>query len=153
MSPALAVWAAAAGALIPAMAVINGRLGRSLGSSLFAVVALFGVGLSASLALTLLVERRLPTPARLASEPVQSYAAGLIVLFYIATVTALAPKLGVGSTILFVMVAQVVSSTAIDHFGLLDAPVQRLSSLRAVGVLLVLAGLGITQVAPAGGRP
>lgn len=43
-----ALWAAAAGALIPVMAVLNARLGRSLGAPSYAAVALFAVAFAAA---------------------------------------------------------------------------------------------------------
>ena len=40
----LLIWAALAGAFIPVMAILNGRLGKSMGEALHASVILFGVG-------------------------------------------------------------------------------------------------------------
>lgn len=41
MSTRLLLWAAAAGALIPVMAVLNSRLGKAIGEGLHAPVVLF----------------------------------------------------------------------------------------------------------------
>lgn len=72
---------------------------------------------------------------------------GLIVAFYVLSVTLLAPRFGIGNAILFVMVAQIFTSAAIDHFGLFGAILRPVSLLRAGGLAVLLLGLVISQVA------
>ena len=144
-----ALWAALAGAFIPVMAVLNARLGRSLGEPIHAAFVLFAVGLLATGATSLLLTGRLPTPRSLAAVPKVDLLGGFIVGFYVLSITMLAPRFGVGNAILFVMAAQLVTSACIDHVGFLGAAVRPLSLLRAVGRLLLLAGLAITQLATA----
>jgi bacterial/archaeal transporter family-2 protein len=142
-----AVWAAVAGAFIPVMAVLNARLGRSLGVPIHAAFVLFVVGLLTSALASLALTRSLPSPSTLVlASPVQ-YAGGIIVAFYIVTVGFLAPRLGVGNTILFVMVGQVLTSACIDHFGLMAATPRPISGVRALGLVFLLAGLAVTQAA------
>lgn len=143
-----ALWAAAAGALIPVMAVLNARLGRALGEPLHAAFVLFVVGAAMTAVVSLLITGRLPAPgALLHAAPVDS-AGGLIVGFYVISVTMLAPRLGVANTIVFVMTAQIVCSSVVDHFGLLGAPVRPLDATRLAGLGLVLVGLVVSQMAP-----
>lgn len=78
-------------------------------------------------------------------------AGGSIVAFYVLSITVLAPAFGVGNAILFVMTAQVFTSAAIDHFGLFGAPSLPVTAMRAIGLLILLAGLAISQLA--NGRP
>jgi len=147
ISVRFALWSAAAGALIPVMAVLNARLGRSLGDPLHAPVILFGVGLLACVAVSLALTGALPTPAKLASVQPADLAGGLIVAFYVVSATLVAPRFGVGNLILFAMIAQIVFSAAIDHFGLLGVPVRPVSVMRIGGLMLMTAGLVITQFA------
>jgi len=149
ISVRFALWSAAAGALIPVMAVLNARLGRSLGEPLHAPVILFGVGLLACVVVSLALTGALPTPANLALAPVQpaDLAGGLIVAFYVVSATLVAPRFGVGNLILFAMVAQIVFSAAIDHYGLLGVPVRPVGVMRMGGLLLMTTGLVITQFA------
>ena len=144
-----AVWAAAAGAFIPLMAVLNARLGRALGEPVHAVVILFAVGLVAAVAVSLVLTGRLPS---LSSGPgsAVNLAGGLIVLFYVLSVTLLAPRFGIGNTILFVMTSQLAMSAAIDHFGWFGAVQRPVSALRLGGLVVMVAGLSIAQLAPAG---
>ena len=89
----------------------------------------------------------LPTPAKLAFVQPADLAGGLIVAFYVVSATLVAPRFGVGNLILFAMVAQIVFSAAIDHYGLLGVPVRPVSVVRIGGLLLMTAGLVITQFA------
>lgn len=142
-----ALWSAAAGALIPVMAMLNARLGRSLGEPLHAPVILFAVGLLACIAVALVATGTLPAPGRLLDVRPVDLAGGLIVGFYVVSATLVAPRFGVGNLILFAMVAQIVFSAAIDHFGLFGAPVRPISLARVGGLALMTIGLVITQLA------
>jgi bacterial/archaeal transporter family-2 protein len=53
-SVSYAIWAFAAGALIPLMALLNAGLARTVGGQVQATVVLFAVGLAASLLLALI---------------------------------------------------------------------------------------------------
>jgi hypothetical protein len=57
-----ALWAAAAGAFIPMMAVLNARLGKSLEAPAQAPVVLFAVALASALIASLALTGRLPSP-------------------------------------------------------------------------------------------
>ena len=145
MTYRLALWAALAGGLIPLMAVINARLGKSLGDALFAPMVLFLLALSLSVGLALVLSSsRLDWNALSQAQPID-FAGGLIVCFYVVSATLLAPRMGVGNFILFAVVAQIVVATCIDHFGLLGAAVRELSTVRAIGIGLLISGLFVTQ--------
>jgi transporter family-2 protein len=142
-----ALWAALAGAFIPVMAVLNARLGKALGEPIHAAFVLFAVGLIVTGVSSLALTGRLPTPSTLQLASPFEFAGGAIVAFYILSITMLAPRFGVGNAILFVMTAQIVTSASIDHFGLLGAAVRPMSGLRAAGLMTLLAGLAVTQIA------
>lgn len=142
-----ALWAMAAGAFIPVMAVLNARLGRSLGEPLQAVFILFAVGFIVSGLACLLLTGSLPSFTAITQVPWVNFSGGLIVAFYVLSVTLLAPRFGIGNAILFVMVAQIFTSAAIDHFGLFGAALRPVSLLRAGGLVVLLLGLVISQVA------
>lgn len=148
-----AVWAAAAGALIPFMAILNGRLGRALGDPLLAPVLLFAVGLVTSLVVALFVTGHVPDLRQALSARPIDFAGGAIVAGYVISVTLLAPRFGIGNTILLVMTAQIFTSALIDHFGLLGAMVRPLTGLRSLGLAVMLAGLALTQVGFVAGTP
>lgn len=141
-----AAWAAAAGALIPVMAVLNARLGKVLGEPAHAPVILFFVGLLTATIVSLAATGRLPNPQLLGNAKAIDFAGGAIVAGYVISVTLLAPRFGVGNAILFVMTAQIFTSAAIDHFGLFGAAVRPVNLLRVAGLAVMLGGLTLTQL-------
>ncbi len=143
-----ALWAAAAGALIPVMAGLNGALGRTLGSTPAAAVVLFAVGLAAS-ALVLVLTGGVSALGNISQAPPGTFLGGVIVAFYIVCVTYLAPRFGMADTILFVMVAQLITSSALDHFGAFGAVPRLVGPTRLAGLFILLAGLATTQLSAA----
>jgi transporter family-2 protein len=145
-SVSYAVWAFAAGALIPLMATLNAGIARAAGGQLQATVILFAVGLIASLLLAIATSVRIPDLQALTRAAPHQYAGGLIVGFYVLSITFLAPRFGVGNAILFAVTAQLITSALIDHFALAGATARPLTTMRAVGLSIVIAGVVITQL-------
>ena len=141
-------WAFAAGVLIPVMAAWNGALGRALGSTTWAAAILFAVGLAATLPLAL-ANGGWPADGLARARPEQ-FLGGLVVAFYVLTATHLAPRFGVAPTVLFVVTAQIVTAAVISHFGWLGAPRQPIDALRALGLMLMIGGLALTQLRRSG---
>ena len=142
-----AAWASGAGALIPLMAVLNVRLGRILGEPTQAPVILFLVGFLIASAVGLLSSGRLPDIQLLAQARATDFAGGLIVAGYVISVTLLAPRFGIGNVILFAVAAQIVTSAAIDNYGLFGAAIRPVTGWRLLGIAVVLSGLSIAQLA------
>lgn len=146
-----ALWAAVAGAFIPVMAVLNARLGKSLEAPAQAPVVLFAVALASAMIASLALTGKLPSPDALRETAPVNLLGGVIVAFYVLSITMLAPRFGVGNAILFIMVAQIATSAAIDHFGLFGALVRPVTLLRAGGLSIMAAGLVIAQLSPSRG--
>ena len=142
----LMLWAFAAGALIPVMAVLNARMGRSLQSPLHAPVILFVIGLTACLIAAWVLTHRLPQVQDLRGIQPVELIGGLIVVFYVTSATLLAPRIGVANFIFLAVTAQIFSSLAIDHFGLFGAMQRPVSASKLMGAVLLLGGLVLTQV-------
>ena len=141
-----AVWAFGAGALIPLMGIINAGLARNVGGPIPATVVLFATGLLAAIALALVTSSRVPALSTLARLPPAQYAGGLIVGFYVVSITFLAPRFGIGNAILFAVTAQLLTAALIDHFALAGAALRPLTAVRAIGLVVVVAGVVLTQV-------
>src|SRR5687768_14912185 len=108
------------GALIPVQAAANAALSKALhGNVPFAALTLFLVAVGATAVVLVVAGAPVPAAAELRAAPWWSYTGGLIVAFYVLTITFLAPRLGVGSAIALVVTGQVLAALAIDHFGLL----------------------------------
>jgi transporter family-2 protein len=65
----------------------------------------------------------------------------------VLSVTFIAPHFGVGNAVFFVLLGQLISAAAIDHFGLFGARVSSLDATRALGIALMATGVFITQKA------
>ena len=142
----LLIWAALAGAFIPVMAILNGRLGKSMGEALHASVILFGVGFLFCLTVALVLTKSLPHATDLANAKPIEYLGGFIVGFYVISATLLAPRIGLANFIVCAVSAQIIISVVIDHFGLLGAMVRPVSMTRLIGIGLLIAGIIVTQV-------
>ena len=136
----------AAGIGIPVLAALNAALGQRLGAPVAASVILFLVALFAAIAMLVLTGTA-PALAKAASAPKHLYLAGLLVAFYVLSITYVAPHFGVGNAVFFVLLGQLISAAAIDHFGLFGAQVSPLSLTRAGGIGLMAAGVWLTQQA------
>jgi transporter family-2 protein len=142
----LLIWAALAGAFIPVMAILNGRLGKSMGEALHASVILFGVGFVFCLTVALVLTKSLPQAADLANAKPIEYLGRFIVGFYVISATLLAPRIGLANFIVCAVSAQIIISVVIDHFGLLGAMVRPVSITRLAGIGLLIAGIIVTQI-------
>ena len=131
-----------AGALIPVQAAANAALSKSIqGNVPFAALTLFVVAGVATAVGALLAGGQIPSAAALRAAPWWSYIGGLIVAFYVFTITFLAPRLGVGTAIALIVIGQVVAALTIDHFGLLRSLTFPLTPGRMVGAVLMAVGV------------
>lgn len=128
-----------AGLGIPVMAALNGGLGSKLQSPALATTILFVVGGLLSI-IYLLISGSMPKTMP-QNIPAYLYLGGAFVIFYILTITWIAPKIGVGNAIAFVLLGQIVSMAAIDHFKLLGAPHNPVNLVRLIGLALMMLGV------------
>lgn len=134
-----AALAIVAGALIPVMAKMNASLAAAYGSISLAAFILLLVG--TAVAGVVLAFSGAPIPKAFPEVPVALYFAGLVVAFYILSVTFLVPRFGIGNTIIFVVAAQVISAAVIGHLGLLNSPVSPITAQRLAGIGLIFLGV------------
>jgi len=133
----------AAGIGIPILAALNAGLGTRLGSPIAAAAILFVVALSTTL--VFLAIKGAPALSTVVTAPKHLFLAGLLVAFYILSITFIAPKFGVGNAVFFVLLGQLISAALIDHFGLFGARISPLSLSRAGGIALMAAGVFLTH--------
>lgn len=134
----------AAGIGIPVLAALNAQLGGRLGSPAAAATILFVVAFAGTAAV-LMATGGTQMLAKAPGQPRHLFLAGLLVAFYVLSITWVAPRFGVGNAVFFVLLGQLVSAAAIDHFGLMGAMVKPLSLTRGGGILLMAAGVLLTQ--------
>lgn len=138
----------AAGVGIPVLAALNARLGANIGGPAAAATVLFAVAFAVAGATMLATGPG--ALARVAGQPPQLFLAGVLVAFYVLSITWIAPVFGVGNAVLCVLLGQIVSAAVIDHFGLFGARMVPLSGLRIIGLATMAAGLAMTQLAGRG---
>ena len=118
-------------------------LGQFLGSPVAAVTVLLCVAFSATFVILLTTSSL--SFERLAEAPKHLFLAGLLVTFYILSITAIAPHFGVGNAIFFVLLGQLISAAVVDHFALFGAAGSPLSLTRSLGLGVMALGVWITQ--------
>ncbi|HKK97470.1 MAG TPA: DMT family transporter [Marivita sp.] len=141
--PVYALTMLAAGIGIPVLAALNAALGLRLGSPAAAALILFCVALTATAVVTVLTGPKALMQAPFA--PKYLFLAGLLVAFYVLSITYVAPHFGIGNAVFFVLLGQLISAALIDHFGLFGARISPLSLTRATGIGVMALGVWITQ--------
>ena len=132
-----------AGLGIPMMVAINSSLGTKLNSPNAAVVVLFFTGLCVSILVFILTEPA--TSSKLNNISPVYYFGGAIVVLYIVVVTWIAPQFGVGSTIFFVLLGQLISAAIIDHYGLFGAAQYSIDYKRVLGITIMAIGIFLAK--------
>ena len=110
-----------------------------------AAACLFSIALLCSLAL--LAVQGPSALLKLPQAPKHLFLGGVLVAFYVLSVTFIAPRFGVGNAVFFVLLGQLISAALIDHFGLFGARVSPVSAQRLGGIALMAAGVFLTQKA------
>ncbi|WP_171227871.1 MULTISPECIES: DMT family transporter [unclassified Ruegeria] len=136
----------AAGFGIPILAALNAALGKVIGSPTAAAVVLFAIAFAAS-ALVMALFPGFAALSKIANAPKHLLLAGVLIAFYVLSITHVAPHFGVGNAVFFVLLGQLISAAAIDHFGLFGAQVEPLTLLRMGGIAVMAIGVAITQLA------
>ena len=132
-----------AGIGIPMLAALNAALGQRIGSPAGAAAVLFTVALSCCVLVVLTTGPQ--ALARLGGTPKHLFLGGVLIAFYVLSVTWIAPVFGIGNAIFFVLIGQLISAGLIDHFGLFGARETPMSATRAAGILLMGVGVFLTQ--------
>lgn len=128
---------------IPLLAALNAALGQHLGAPAAAATILFSVAVLASASVWVVTGAQ--GMSGVPTAPRHLFLAGLLVAFYVLSVTWIAPRFGVGNAVFFVLLGQLISAALIDHFGLFGARVSPLSLTRATGIAVMAFGVWITQ--------
>ena len=145
------LWPAAlallAGAFIPVQTGFNTQLARALQSPVVSSCVMFGVSTLALAAVAGLSGAKAPTFSMASSAPWPSwFAGGVLAAIYVVILAVVAPKLGAGTAVAFVVLGQIIMSAVIDHFGLLDFATHPLNAPRLVGIALMVAGVALVKM-------
>ena len=134
-----------AGIGIPILAALNAALGTRLGSPAAAATILFVIAFGTAAVVFILTGAQ--GMSKLTAAPKHLLLAGVLIAFYVLSITYIAPHFGIGNAVFFVLLGQLISAAAIDHFGLFGAQATALSVTRMGGIALMAAGVWLTQLA------
>lgn len=134
-----------AGIGIPVLAALNAQLGGRIGSPAAAATVLFMIAFCVALVVALIMAPQ--GFSQLGAAPKHLFLAGVLVAFYILSITYIAPHFGIGNAVFFVLLGQLFSAALIDHFGLFGAQVSPVSLTRAAGIGTMAIGVWLTQQA------
>jgi bacterial/archaeal transporter family-2 protein len=134
----------AAGMGVPLLAALNAALGQRIGSPIAAGAIMFAVAFAAAVAI-LLATGQGAALARASGQPPVLFLAGGLMVFYLLSITFVAPRFGLGNAILFVLLGQIVSSAIIDATGLMGLAARPVSALRLSGLAVMALGIVLSQ--------
>ncbi len=140
-----AAWSLLAGAGIPLIGVLNSGVARSVGNPYAATAIMFAIAALVALGIALPLYGP-PTIAQLGSVAPISYGAGLLIGFYGLSATIIIPRLGAASFIAFILVAQLLTSAAVDQLGLFGMARRPTDITRMVGLIVIVAGIAVMEI-------
>ena len=131
-----------AGALLAFQNSISSQIGHLVKKPIFAAMVAFLISLILSLCYLGFSKSGFPQKEELLSIPKHLYLLSgtmsflaLIVYFYAI------PKIGISSVITLGVSGQIIFSIIASHFGLFSSPVERISTQKIIGALLMLSGV------------
>jgi transporter family-2 protein len=142
---ALYLLAFCVGVAISVQAAVNGGLAAALGAnSVFAAFVSFACG-TVVLAVAALARGGVGEAlAALPTQPLWRFAGGFLGAAFVFGTVYLAPRVGLLNMLVLVIAGQLLSSMIIDNFGLIQMTVRKVSPVRAVGALVMVAGVALT---------
>lgn len=130
------------GCAIPLQAAINNQLKGNLDqSTLLAAFVSFAVGTVALAVMAIATGQKVGALANLGKVPAWQLIGGMLGAFFVFGTTLLAPAIGVARMLALIVAGQLVVSLLMDRGGWLGLPVRELTSARAIGALLIMAGV------------
>ena len=122
---------------------MNGALRQALVNPWIATLVSFALIVALFVIVAAILPRPLPTTEGLSRMPWWAPLGGIIGAAAVITGLLFVDRVGAGPLAAMTVSANLIMSVAIDHFGLLNMPVHALSLLRAAGVGLLIAGVGL----------
>ena len=130
-----------AGVLQAAGNSMNGQLNKSMGNPYLAATVSFALIVFAFAGLFAVMPRPLPTAAGISAMPWWAPLGGLTGAVAVFAGLMFVQKVGAGPFNGLTITANLLFSLAIDNFGLLDMPVHSFNIWRALGAVLMIAGV------------
>jgi transporter family-2 protein len=128
------------GVLVSLQPLLNGVLGRSIGSPYAAAAISIFVAAFGAIAMLGVVDRGEITRATLMAVPWWVYLAGFIGTVFVVGSVVIAPVTGALALFVCIVAGQLIGAALADHFGLLGLALRPVSPVRLLGLALVVGG-------------
>lgn len=136
-----AALAMAAGVALVTQQVLNANLRTALNSAAWSGFVSYAVGLLCMAALIAAMREPLPSAASAARLPWWAWSGGALGALFIGLAILLVPRLGAATFIALLIAGQMMTSVALDHFGVLGLSARPVDAGRLVGITLLIAGV------------
>ena len=144
MNAAYYLLAVCAGLGITLQTTLNGQLAKGVGGdSVAAALFSFTAGAVCLGVFSLMRGGIVASLAAIPAQPWWSLLGGLLGAGALLSYVVLAPKIGLSALLGLAIAGQIISSLAIDHFGLMGASEKPVSLVKLAGSMVMLAGLAI----------
>lgn len=146
MSALIALIAAAAGVLNAIQAGANTTLSKTLGQPVLAALTVTGANAVVYLLAVPFVGLAWPDGGRLAQVPWWAWLGGAMGGLYVLAMIFLADRLGAAIFTGITVTAAIVTSTVLDHYGLMGFARHEAGLWRVAGCVLMVGGLALVSV-------
>ncbi|WP_319777941.1 DMT family transporter [Maridesulfovibrio sp.] len=133
------------GALAPTQAGVNLRLKGFVGDPVLAAIVSFSVGTLSLLAYAYFARVPLPEGSAVLKGPWWMWTGGLMGAFFVAAAIIVAPVLGAGTMMCWMVAGQMLASVLLDHYGLIGYAVREATPARMVGAFLIVIGAVLVE--------
>ena len=134
-----------AGVALSGQVAVNGMLSKMSTGPLWAAFISFLIGTIALLLLLIVLREPPPTISSLSKLPKWYFIGGFLGVFYVTIVTLSIGVIGSVSLITTVIIAQLITATALEHFGLLGVPKSPVQLKTLLGFGLMLTGFSMIK--------
>jgi transporter family-2 protein len=122
---------------------MNGALRTSLSNPWVATLVSFGLIVAMFVIVAAVFPRPLPTAEGIAKMPWWAPLGGIVGAVAVIVGLLFVDRVGAGPLAALTVSANLLASIAIDHFGLLNMPEHAISPLRALGAVVMIAGVAL----------
>lgn len=144
---AYALFAFAAGCMLPFQAGVNAQLAEWVGGPVRAAFLSFVVGTLALLVVVAIFFRARDSAGRVADAPWWVWVGGFLGAFYVVASVVTAPRLGAAALIVLVVAGQSLAALVVDQFGWVGFPEHPITPGRVAGVALLAGGVALVRFA------
>lgn len=140
-----------AGMGIPLMAALSSNLSQQLPHPLFAGAITLAVGFIGIIFTTILLPDvslhslfsiDIKSPDHL---PIPYYLGGLLIAFYLVSITQISPIIGLSQAIMLVLFGQIIAALVLEHHGWFGVVQESISIRKLTGAGLMLSGIMLAQ--------